>query len=53
MQAVTRVNPEQASKVKSRTPTRRFTGEGSTGWEETDVCTSLVRRGTGNGMQAR
>ena len=35
MQAVTRVKLEQASKVKSWTPTRLTNGEGCTGREET------------------
>ena len=36
MQAVTRVKPEQASKVKMRTPTLLFDGEGRAVKEETD-----------------
>ena len=35
MQAVTRLKLEQASKVKSWTPTRLTNGEGCTGREET------------------
>src|SRR5438477_476185 len=36
LQAVTRVKPEQASKVKSWMPTRPLTGEGRANGEETD-----------------
>src|SRR5450631_3307997 len=36
LQAVTRVKPEQASKVKSWMPTRLLTGEGRANREETD-----------------
>ena len=36
LQAVTRVKPEQASKVKMWMPTRLLTGEGCTNVEETD-----------------
>jgi hypothetical protein len=36
LQAVTRVKPEQASKVKSWMPTRLLTGEGRANGEETD-----------------
>jgi hypothetical protein len=36
LQAVTRVKPEQASKVKSWMPTRPLTGEGRANREETD-----------------
>jgi hypothetical protein len=36
LQAVTRVKPEQASKVKSWMPTRLLTGEGRADGEETD-----------------
>jgi hypothetical protein len=42
LQAVTRVKPEQASKVKSWTPTRLRNGEGRTEREVTDA-------GTGSG----
>jgi len=35
------VKPEQASKVKSWTPTRLNNGEGCTGREATDICTGL------------
>jgi len=54
MQAATRVNPEQASKVKSRTPTRLRYGEGR--WmrvEEPSDAVRIVRRGSGSGMHAR
>jgi hypothetical protein len=37
LQAVTRVKPEQASKVKSWMPTRQLTGEGRADREETDT----------------
>jgi hypothetical protein len=37
LQAVTRVKPEQASKVKSWMPTRLLTGEGRANREETDT----------------
>jgi len=36
LQAVTRVKPEQASKVKSWMPTRPLNGEGRANGEETD-----------------
>ena len=39
LQAVTRVKPEQASKVQSWTPTRLKHGEGSTDREVTDTRT--------------
>ena len=39
LQAVTRVKLEQASKVKSRMPTRPLTGEGSTDREESRAGT--------------
>ncbi len=37
LQAVTRVKPEQAPKVKSWMPTRPLTGEGRADREETDM----------------
>jgi len=37
LQAVTRVKPEQASKVKLWMPTRQLTGEGRADREETDT----------------
>jgi hypothetical protein len=49
LRAVTRVNPEQASKVEMWTPTRPKTGEGSTDGEATDACTRPVHRGSGDG----
>jgi len=45
------VKPEQASKVKSWTPTRLNYGEGRIGREATDRCTGWVHRGSGHGMQ--
>ena len=39
------MKPEQASKVKMRTPTRLRFGEGRTDGEATDKCTCSVRRG--------
>lgn len=51
--AIMRVNPEQASKVKMRTPTRSKTGEGSMGREATDMGTCSVRRGNGDGTSER
>jgi hypothetical protein len=53
LQAVTRVKLEQASKVKSRMPTRLRNGEGHTVREETDKGTGTVRRGNEHGMQRR
>jgi hypothetical protein len=47
------VKPEQASKVKSRMPTRLLTGEGRASREETDARTCSVRRGIGHGMQEK
>jgi hypothetical protein len=44
------VKPEQASKVKSRTPTRLNFGEGRADGEATDTRTRLVRRGSRHGM---
>jgi len=51
--AVTRVNPEHASKVEWRMPTRAENGEGSTGGEATDASTHPVRRGSGDGTPGR
>jgi hypothetical protein len=50
-QAVTHVKPEQASKVKSWTPTRLRDGEGpgGAGKQPTDAPV-LVHRGSGHGM---
>ena len=45
--------PEQASKGKSRTPTRLRYGEGRTSREATDTGTGSVRRGSGHGMAAK
>ena len=52
--AVTRVNPEQASKGKLRTPTRLNNGEGrcAEGKQPTDAP-SAVRRGSGNSTWGR
>jgi hypothetical protein len=44
-----RVKPEQASKVKVRTPTRLRYGEGRVDGEVIDTRTRLVRRGSGLG----
>ena len=49
LRAVTRVKPEQASKVLMRMPTRHRDGAGSTGWEVIDRCTGSIRRGNGRG----
>ena len=45
--------PEQASKVKLRTPTRLRNGEGRSNREATDACTGWVRRGSGRGMTVK
>jgi hypothetical protein len=47
------INTEQASKQKSRMPTRQLTGEGSTNREEVDNRTGSIRRGTERGMPER
>jgi hypothetical protein len=47
------VKPEQASKVKSWTPTCLDIREGCTNREDTDTCTGWVHRGKGHGMQGR
>ena len=47
------VKLEQASKVKSRMPTRPITGEGSTDREDIDVYTCSIRRGSERGMPER
>ena len=53
-QAATRVNPEQASKVKSRTPTRRSYGEGrSVSGKRPSIAPGAVRRGMRSGMRGR
>lgn len=52
--AVTRVNPEQASKVKMRTPTRLNFGEGRCVESKQSTSALLtVRRGSGNGTGER
>ena len=43
------MKPEQASKVKVRTPTRLHNGEGRVNGEGIDMSTRLVRRGSGHG----
>ena len=54
MRAITRVNPEQASKVQSWTPTRPNIGEGrrATGKVLTSAPVA-VHRGMGNGTRER
>ncbi len=48
--AVTRVNPEQASKVKMWMPTRLNNGEGrSEAGKEPTQAPALIHRGNGNG----
>ncbi len=46
------VNPEQASKVKSRMPIHQRTGEGRRASIPTEVF-DAIRRGNGNGTHAR
>jgi len=46
------VNPEQASKVKSRMPIHQRTGEGRCASIQTEVF-DAIRRGSGNGTHAR
>jgi hypothetical protein len=46
------VNPEQASKVKSRMPIHQRTGEGRRASIRTEVF-DAIRRGSGNGTHAR
>ena len=50
MQAVTRVNAEQASKRVMRKPTRLNIGEGRSCWGERAMRPQQVRRGNGDGM---
>jgi hypothetical protein len=53
-QAATRVNPEQASKVKLRTPTRLNNGEGRRApGKQPPIAPGAVRRGNGSGMRGR
>jgi hypothetical protein len=53
-QAATRVNPEQASRVTSRTPTRLRNGEGRRVLvRQPSTASSTVRRGSGSGMWGR
>jgi hypothetical protein len=47
------VKPEQASKVKMRTPTRLRFGEGRANGEAIDRSTRSVRRGSGHGTPER
>jgi len=47
------VKPEQASKVKSRMPTRLRNGEGRVGREAIDTSTCPIRRGSGHGTLER
>ncbi len=54
MRAVTRVNPEQASKVKSRTSTLQSVGEDRRAEGKKPMrAPSAVRRGTGDGTYRR
>src|SRR5579863_4430259 len=54
VQAVTRVNAEQASKIVMRKPTRRDYGEGCHFWgEESEEGPRKFRRGIGDGMYTR
>ena len=48
--AVTRVKPEQASKVKMWMPTRLKNGEGRVSGEAIDTSTCSIHRGSGHGM---
>jgi hypothetical protein len=53
-QAATRVNPEQASKVKSWTPTRLNNGEGRrVPGKKPLIAPGAVHRGSGSGMWGR
>jgi len=52
MQALTRVNAEQASKLLTREPTRHISGEGRRRWNSTSEQVHRARRGSGDGMQA-
>ena len=54
MRAATRVNPEQASKVKMRTPTHSALGEGrSATVDQPSRETGAVRRGSGSSTHGR
>ena len=54
LQAATRVNPEQASKVKSRMSTRLNYGEDRRVPEkQPSLASGAIRRGNGSGMQRR
>jgi|SRR5215469_2234624 len=52
MQAVTRVNAEQASKLLTREPTRHISGEGRRRWNSTSEQVHRARRGSGDCMLA-
>jgi hypothetical protein len=53
MQAVTKVNAEQASKTTTQELTRRKYGEGRSRWETTSELSQRSCRGIGDGMQTQ
>src|SRR5215475_4075909 len=53
MQAVTKVNAEQASKRITQEPTRRKYGEGRSRWGSTSEQSCRSCRGIGDGMQTQ
>ena len=53
MQAVTKVNAEQASKRITQEPTRRKYGEGRGRWGSTSEQSRRSCRGIGDGMQTQ
>jgi hypothetical protein len=53
MQAVTRVNAEQASKIQMQKPTRKDYGEGCHCWGSERARTQEFCRGSGDGMCTR
>src|SRR6516225_4428037 len=53
MQAVTKVNAEQASKRITQEPTRRKYGEGRSRWGSTSEQSRRSCRGIGDGMQTQ
>ena len=53
MQAVTKVNAEQASKRTMQELTRRKYGEGGSRWEGTSEQSRRSCRGIGDGMQTQ
>src|SRR5262249_25550192 len=53
MQAVIKVNAEQASKRITQELTRRKYGEGGSGWESTSERSQRSCRGIGDGMQTQ